>query len=138
MKLVSAGKLRKAKATFEKTNENFHYITHSIAEIFNNSRDVPQHYLLGNREIKTTCYIIVTSCKGLCGGFNSSILKEAQSMIDMSGSESVILAIGMKAKEYFEKRGYEYLQSLPGSTGEYFVPGSQRNGAAFTGSVYEG
>ena len=28
-------------------------------------------------------------------------------MIDMSGSESVILAIGMKAKEYFEKRGYE-------------------------------
>ena len=96
MKLVSAGKLRKAKAIFEKTSESF-----------NNSKDIPEEYLEGTREIKKTCYIVVTSSRGLCGGFNSSILKEAQSMIDMSGSESVILAIGMKAKEYFEKRGYE-------------------------------
>lgn len=107
MKLVSAGKLRKAKAIFEKTNENSHYITHTISEIFNNSKDIPEEYLEGNREIKKTCYIVVTSSRGLCGGFNSSILKEAQSMIDMSGSEPMILAIGMKAKEYFEKRGYE-------------------------------
>ena len=107
MKLVSAGKLRKAKATFEKTNENFHYITHSIAEIFNNSSDVPQHYLLGNREIKTTCYIIVTSCKGLCGGFNSNVIKEAEREILADWEKPVIVAIGTKGKEYFEKRGYD-------------------------------
>ena len=88
MKLVSAGKLRKAKAIFEKTNENSHYITHTISEIFNNSKDIPEEYLEGTRDIKKTCYIVVTSSRGLCGGFNSSILKEAQSMIDMSGSES--------------------------------------------------
>ena len=107
MKLVSAGKLRKAKATCEKTNENFHYITHSIAEIFNNSSDVPQHYLLGNREIKTTCYIIVTSCKGLCGGFNSNVIKEAEREILADWEKPVIVAIGTKGKEYFEKRGYD-------------------------------
>lgn len=107
MKLVSAGKLRKAKAIFEKTNENSHYITHTIAEIFNsNPDDVPQKYLKGNRKIKTTCYIVVTSCRGLCGGFNSNILKEAQRDIDADWEEPVILAIGTKAKEYFEKRGY--------------------------------
>ena len=107
MKLVSAGKLRKAKAIFEKTNENSHYITHTIAEIFNsNPDDVPQEYLVGNRQIKTTCYIVVTSCRGLCGGFNSNILKEAQREIDADWEEPVILAIGTKGKEYFEKRGY--------------------------------
>ena len=107
MKLVSAGKLRKAKAIFEKTNENSHYITHTIAEIFNSHPDdVPQKYLKGNREIRTTCYIVVTSCRGLCGGFNSNILKEAQRDIDADWEEPVILAIGTKAKEYFEKRGY--------------------------------
>ncbi len=114
MKLVSAGKLRKAKATFEKTNENFHYITHSIAEIFNNSSDVPRHYLLGNREIKTTCYIIVTSSKGLCGGFNSNVIKEAEREILADWEKPVIIAIGNKGKEYFQKRGYdiysEYLE----------------------------
>lgn len=107
MKLVSAGKLRKAKAIFEKTNENSHYITHTIAEIFNSSQDIPQEYLAGNREIKTTCYIVVTSCRGLCGGFNSNILKEAQKDIDADWEEPVIFAIGTKAKEYFEKRGYK-------------------------------
>lgn len=107
MKLVSAGKLRKAKATFEKTNENFHYITHSIAEIFNNSSDVPKYYLRGNREIKTTCYIIVTSCKGLCGGFNINIIKEAEREIQEDWEKPLIVAIGTKGKEYFEKRGYE-------------------------------
>ncbi len=107
MKLVSAGKLRKAKATFEKTNENFHYITHSIAEIFNNSSDVPKHYLLGNREIKITCYIIVTSSKGLCGGFNSNVIKEAEREILADWEKPVIIAIGNRGKEYFQKRGYE-------------------------------
>lgn len=107
MKLVSAGKLRKAKAIFEKTNENSHYITHTIAEIFNSSpEDIPQEYLLGSREIKTTCYIVVTSGRGLCGGFNTNVIKEAQKDIDDDWEEPVILAIGSKGKEYFEKRGY--------------------------------
>ncbi|MEG0829625.1 MAG: ATP synthase F1 subunit gamma [Anaerovoracaceae bacterium] len=107
MKLVSAGKLRKAKVTFQKTNENFHYITHSIAEIFNNSSEIPKHFLEGNREIKTTCYIIVTSCKGLCGGFNTNIIKEAEKEILEDWEKPVIIAIGTKGKEYFEKRGYD-------------------------------
>lgn len=107
MKLVSAGKLRKAKAIFEKSNENSHYITHTIAEMFNNSKELPKEYLEGNREIKTTCYIIVTSCKGLCGGFNSSVIKEAHSRIKNDSERPVIFAIGSKGKEYFEKRGYD-------------------------------
>ena len=115
MKLVSAGKLRKAKAIFEKTNENSHYITHTIAEIYNSSQDIPPEYLAGNREIKTTCYIIVTSCRGLCGGFNSNVLKEAQREIDADWEKPVIFAIGSKGKEYFEKRGYEIY-------GDYLAP----------------
>jgi F-type H+-transporting ATPase subunit gamma len=107
MKLVSAGKLRKAKAIFEKTNENSHYITHTIAELFNNSKEIPKEYLAGNREIKTTCYIIVTSSRGLCGGFNSSVIKEAQNHMTSNKERPVIFAIGTKGKEYFEKRGYD-------------------------------
>ena len=57
MKLVSAGKLRKAKAIYEKTNANSHYITNTIKEMFNSSQEIPQEYLAGNREVKTTCYV---------------------------------------------------------------------------------
>ena len=107
MKLVSAGKLRKAKAIFEKTNENSHFITNTIQELFNSGSDIPQEYLAGNREIKTTAYIIVTSGRGLCGGFNTNIIREAQKDIDADWEPPVIVAVGSKGKEYFEKRGYE-------------------------------
>ncbi len=105
MKLVSAAKLRKAKATFEKSNENFHYITHSIAEMFNNAGDIPDKYLVGNREIKKTGYIIITSCRGLCGSFNSNVIKEAEQVMKKDVEAPTIVAIGTKGRDYFAKRG---------------------------------
>ena len=115
MKLVSAAKLRKTRATFEKTTEYFNFITHTIEEIFNNNSEVPPEYLAGNREIKNTCYIVVTSCRGLCGGFNNNIIKEAEKDFHEDWEKPVIVAIGTKGKEYFEKRGYEIYK-------EYLAP----------------
>ena len=106
MKLVSAGKLRKAKAIFEKTNENSHFITNTIQELFNSGSEIPQEYLEGNREVKTTLYIVITSGRGLCGGFNTNIIREAQREIDSDWEPPVIVAVGSKGKEYFEKHGY--------------------------------
>ena len=113
MKLVSASKLRKAKSTFEKTTKYFSYITNSIEEIFNNTSEVPEKYLAGNREIKRTCYIVVTSCKGLCGGFNINVIKEADRMLSAEpGEDPLIVAIGSKWKDYFEKRFNIYKEYL--------------------------
>lgn len=107
MKLVSAAKLKRAKSTFEKTTEYFHYITESIQDIFNNASEIPEHYLLGSREIKKTCYIIITSSRGLCGGFNANVIKEAVKNLENDPERPVIVAVGTKGKEYFERRGYE-------------------------------
>ena len=106
MKLVSAAKLRRAKAIFEKTNQYFGFVTESIEEIFHNTRDVPKDFIEGNREIKTSCYIVVTSCRGLCGSFNANIIKEASSLIECDPEEPVIVAIGTKGRDYFAKKGF--------------------------------
>ncbi len=115
MKLVSASKLRRAKSTFEKTREYFHYVTESIEEIINNTSEVPERYLKGNREIKTTCYIIITSSRGLCGSFNANVIKEAAKEMASDWEKPVIVAIGGKGKEYFEKRDFDIIQ-------EYMLP----------------
>lgn len=113
MKLVSAAKLRKAKATFEKTTKNFHFIIESIEAIFNNTSEVPAKYLEGNREIHKSCYIIVTSNRGLCGSFNANVIKEAEAKMTGGAENQMIIAIGSKGRDYFGKRGYniysEYL-----------------------------
>jgi len=107
MKLVSAAKLRKAKATFEKTTKYFHYITESIEEIFNSTTDVPEKYLIGSREIINSCYIIITSNRGLCGAFNSNVIKEAEALIKKDHHKPIIVAVGSRGRDYFAKRGYE-------------------------------
>jgi len=106
MKLVSAAKLRKAKSTYEKTTKNFHFIIETIEAVFNNTSEVPAQYLPGNREIETTCYIILTSNRGLCGSFNTNVIKTAEAEMANSSGTPNIIAIGSKGRDYFGKRGY--------------------------------
>jgi F-type H+-transporting ATPase subunit gamma len=115
MKLVSAAKLRRAKSTFENTQEYFHFVTECIEEIFNNTREVPTKYLLGSREIKTTCYIVVTSNRGLAGSYNTNVIKQAQAEIDADWEKPYIIAVGSKGRDYFRRKGYEI-------SGEYLLP----------------
>ena len=107
MKLVSAAKLRKAKATFEKTTKYFHYVTESIEEIFNSTTDIPEKYLIGSREIVNSCYIIITSNRGLCGAFNTNVIKEAEALIKKDHHKPIIIAVGSRGRDYFAKRGYD-------------------------------
>ena len=109
MKLVSAAKLRRAKNTFEKTREYFHFVTESIEEIFNNTSEVPSHYLKGSRDIKTTCYIIMTSSRGLCGSFNTNVIKEAEKEIAADWEKPLIVAVGGKRERVFPEEGLRHL-----------------------------
>ncbi|GAB1475892.1 ATP synthase F1 subunit gamma [Bacillota bacterium] len=117
MQLVSSAKLRRAKNVFEKSQRNFHYITEAIEEIFYNTEDIPGFYLKGNREVKKTAYIVVTSCRGLCGSFNSNVIKHTQKLIDGFKHEDqpLIVAVGSKGRDYFLRRDYEI-------TAEYCLP----------------
>ena len=115
MKLVSAAKLRKAKSIFDRIQENLHFVTESIEEIFQNIEDVPDRYLEGNREIVTTAYIVVTSNRGFCGSFNTNVIKEAQALINDDPEKPVIIAIGSKGRDYFAKRDYDI-------RGQYMLP----------------
>ena len=106
MKLLSSAKLTKARATFEKTNENFKLLEHLITEIFNSSRDeLPEKYIAAGEESpEKTCYIVITSNKGLCGSFNSNVIKQVESAMAEDDSDSCIIAFGTKGSDYFARR----------------------------------
>jgi F-type H+-transporting ATPase subunit gamma len=114
MKLVASSKLRKAKAAYEKTNANFRFINNAISEVFNNTSEVPEKYMAKEeREVGKTCYIVITGNKGLCGSFNSNVIKETARLIQEDDGEAVMVAIGSKGRDYFRKRDiemvYEYM-----------------------------
>lgn len=107
MKLVSAAKLRRAKNVFERTQEYLYHVTDSIDELFYNEEDIPSHYLLGSREIKRTCYVLVSSNRGLAGSFNMNVIKAAEQEMAEDPERPLLVCIGGKGRDYFAKRNHE-------------------------------
>jgi len=107
MRLVSAAKLSRAKAVFEKTQEYLHFVTDCINELFNTVDDIPDHYLLGNREIKKTCYVIITSNRGLAGSFNNNVIKAAENRMKDDSEKPLLVCVGSKGRDHFAFRDYE-------------------------------
>ncbi len=72
------------------------------------------------RELKKVCVVVITADRGLCGAFNTNIIKEATSYINEElKNESIIsvYAVGKKAAEYFGKRNYTFEGKVVGLFG---------------------
>ncbi|MDR1816365.1 MAG: F0F1 ATP synthase subunit gamma, partial [Clostridiales Family XIII bacterium] len=115
MKLVSAAKLRRAKATFEKTREISEEITNSIADVLSHISEVPDQYKAEHSEGKRPCILLVTSNRGLAGSFNSNVIKEAERIAAGRAEKPVLACIGSKGRDFFAKRGYDILASWTGA-----------------------
>lgn len=105
MKLVSASKLRRAKAVYEHSKMYLDRILESIDEIFDNTSKIPDKFVLGKRKVDSTCYIVITSNTGLCGSFNGNVIREAEKAIQTCQHPVKLVNIGSKGREYFEHRG---------------------------------
>ncbi len=74
--------------------------------------DTSAHPLLARRDPdappRPTLLVVVTADKGLCGGFNTNIIREAGGVIAASSGPGVSLGLaGRKGRDFFEKRGFD-------------------------------
>jgi len=109
MKMVAASRLRKAQNAIE-TLRPYAYRTRDIISQLAARADFSDHPLLEQREPKKVELLILTSDRGLCGGFNSNINRTADRYIrdNERGHESIGLDIvGRKGVEYFKRRNVQ-------------------------------
>lgn len=112
MELVSTSKLKRARARLDKSKPYFETVLESIKDVLANAKGI-KHPFLEKREVKNTLYILITSDKGLAGGYNANVNKLLQS--DIKDKNAVkIITIGVKGKDYFKRRGYNVIESLIG------------------------
>lgn len=107
MKLVASAKFRKSKLTFDKTNEYLGYVTSAINDACVSAKEVSSIFIGEGEDAEKICYIVITSNKGLCGAFNSNVIKKAEALIKEEGGQSKLVTIGLKGRDYFQKRGYD-------------------------------
>lgn len=112
MKLVSAAKLRKSKMAFESAQIYLRDLVMAIRHTFDEEENMPNCFLAGSRELKTKCLVVITSSNGLCGSFNSNVIKATEEELKRSGIERdhvKMATIGSKGKDYFVHRGVEIM-----------------------------
>jgi F-type H+-transporting ATPase subunit gamma len=106
MKMVSASKLRRSQESLLSLRPYAYKLIGLINALKDRMGDY-EHPLLSRREIKKTRLVVISSDRGLCGSYNSNIIKKAESYIKEAGLNAdncVMDFIGKKAYEYFKKR----------------------------------
>ena len=113
MQMVAAAKLRKAQEAAEQARpyaEKMSIVIDKLASSTNASSNSP--LLVGNGKDKTHLIIVATSERGLCGAFNSSIVRLAKNHINhliSDGNHIKILTIGKKGREQLKRDFGDYM-----------------------------
>ena len=104
MKLVSTVKLQKAKSRAEQTDPYFNYMYRTVSSMLARSGNIDHPYLRAGESTKKAV-VVITSNRGLAGGYNSNIVKLITGS-DLPKEDLEIYAIGNKGREALERRGY--------------------------------
>lgn len=110
MKMVAAAKLKKAQDKIlstrpyaSKLDELFYHVI-SLTDIASNK-------FLEEREIKSQLVVTISSDRGMCGAFNTNLLKFAANYINKSETQTKVVTIGKKSSDFFRKRNYSIVKS---------------------------
>lgn len=113
MKMVSAAKLRRAQDAITQMRPYAQKLQEMLGNIVSTSDGDINVALAAERPVEKVLIIVVTSDRGLCGGYNSNLIKLAKQVIsdkyaaqDAKGNVT-ILPIGKKGYEHFTKNGFK-------------------------------
>ncbi len=113
MKMVSAAKLRRAQDAIIQMRPYAKKLQEVLSNIVSNNDGDVSIALATERTVEKVLIIVVTSDRGLCGGYNSNLIKLARQVIkDKYSSQNAkrnvqILPIGKKGYEHFTKSGFD-------------------------------
>jgi F-type H+-transporting ATPase subunit gamma len=119
MKMVAASKLRKVQDRMM----NFRPYAGGMETVLSHLAKVAEreiHPLLALRQRKTVEVVVITSDKGLCGAFNSNVLRASYKYIDRlktDGIELNLSIVGRKARDFYRRREFEMRNAWTGMSG---------------------
>jgi len=121
MKMVSTAKLKRSQTAIEQARPYFEKLDMILSNLTTTlGSDYNNNLLRQSDEVKNILLIVVTSDRGLCGSFNTNLLKEAVILINEKlpeqypGSKVKVVAIGRKAVSFMKKRHFDVVAEFSG------------------------
>lgn len=112
MKLVSTVKLQRARAGAERSKAYFDCMYTTVGHILSKVGQIDHKYLVPGQSAKKAV-IVITSNRGLAGGYNSNVVKLITGHESWKKEDVLVYAIGNKGREILKRSGYEIREELP-------------------------
>ncbi len=128
MKMVAAAKLRKVQDRMINFRPYANKMETVLTDLAGSSAELGGHPLLTWRPKKKVEVLVITSDRGLCGAFNSNILRAAAQQIDAIKKEGLdvsVSVIGRKARDYFKRRNVPIRGTWLGLSGKLSYSNAQ-------------
>lgn len=109
MKLVSTVKLQRAKARAEQSKAYFHGMYATVKGILARAGSINHPYLEPGKGSKKAV-LIITSNRGLAGGYNSNVIKLLTRSEEYTKDNCLVYSVGKKGKDALQKAGYEIVK----------------------------
>lgn len=109
--MVAAAKLRKAQERVIAARPYSRQLQDVLARLSAAAKDA-RHPLLEKREVKSIAYIVVTADRGLCGGYNSNIIRMASRTLMNSALPVSLVAVGTKGRDFFRRTAVPIAQEF--------------------------
>ena len=108
MKMVSAAKLKRAQDAILQMRPYSDKLTELLKNLISSIDSSENNVYSKNRKINNVLLVTITSNRGLCGGFNSFIIKQTKALIknEYRNTNVSILSIGKKSSEHFTKNNF--------------------------------
>lgn len=114
MEMVAASKLRRAQEKAEAARPYAEKLKEVVSSIAAGTKGI-KHPMLEQREVKKTGYLVITSDRGLAGGYNANVLRAVMNTIrenHKSTDEYSIFVIGRKGRDYFRRRNMPIVEEV--------------------------
>lgn len=118
MKMVAAAKLKRATDRVQAARPFAVKMTEVLSGLSSRIGDDFSHPLLDARGDEKYLLVFVTADKGLCGGFNTNLMKAAQNFLrENAGKQTEMIPIGRKGRDFFKRRQMTIVEEYVGLTG---------------------
>jgi F-type H+-transporting ATPase subunit gamma len=104
MRMVAAAKLRRAQAAIESARPYAERMTETLSEVAAAQGEAEHPLLEGREEVRNLEFVLVSSDRGLCGAFNSNVVKHAETLIAeriAQGQGVTISTAGKKIRDHY-------------------------------------
>src|SRR4029077_1467088 len=119
MKMVSAAKLKRAQDRVVNARPFAKKMTEVLSSLAAQIPEDFHHPLLDVRKDERYLVVLITADKGLCGAFNTNLIKAAQAFIqEHAGKQIDVLAVGRKGRDFYRRRDSMLVGGYVGLTGK--------------------